>query len=295
MITTDETEDAFTALSDATRIEILRTLWDSDGNEATFTELREAVGMRDSGQFNYHLDKLTGRFVRKTDEGYELTIAGQLVYGSILSGAYSGEEAIDPIPLDEPCPACGGNRTVSYEDETITVDCNSCELTASTGVPPGVFVGYDRKEVPAVADRYFRTIVQQVDNGFCWYCEGRITPTVEPVADETDDGDEESGISEDDTDLPVVNYGCERCGIEITVNLGNSMLTHPAVISFYYDHGINVRESSIWKFATWSTDRTCVVQRDPFRARVIYVVDDERLTLDVDEHLQVRSIDRSPE
>ena len=66
MITTDETEEAFTALSDATRIGILRTLWDAEDHEATFTELREAVGMRDSGQFNYHLDKLTGRFVTTT-------------------------------------------------------------------------------------------------------------------------------------------------------------------------------------------------------------------------------------
>jgi hypothetical protein len=294
MITTDETEDAFTALSDATRIEILRTLWDADDNEATFTELRETVGMRDSGQFNYHLDKLTGRFVRKTDEGYELTIAGQLVYGSILSGAYSGEEAIDPIPLEEPCPACGGNRTISYEDETITVECDSCELTSSTGVPPGVFQSYDREEIPAVADRYFRTIVQQVENGFCWYCEGRVEPTVEPMADGIDDSQEEDwGITDDDQLLPVVKYGCERCGIEVTVNLGNSMLTHPAVISFYYDHGINVEETSIWKFAAWSTDRTCIVGRDPFRARVIYEVGDERLTIDVDDHLQVASIERS--
>ena len=35
----------------------------------TFSELREAVGMRDSGQFNYHLDKLLGTFVRVTEEG----------------------------------------------------------------------------------------------------------------------------------------------------------------------------------------------------------------------------------
>jgi hypothetical protein len=289
MITTDETEEAFTALSDATRIGILRTLWDAEDHEATFTELREAVGMRDSGQFNYHLDKLTGRFVTKTDDGYALTMAGQLVYGSILSGAYSGDISIEPLPLTDPCPACGGNRTLSYEDETVTVECDSCDVTASAGVPPAVFAGYEREDVPAVTNRYFRTIVQQVDNGFCWYCEGKTTPKVEPIGDGSGDGE----FPADGDDLPVVQYECSRCGEEITVNLGNSLLYHPAVVSFYYEHGVNVLEASIWEFATWNTENTGICGWDSFRASVSYHAGDEVLTLVVDEHLDVVDIERS--
>ena len=280
MITTDETEDAFTALADSTRLEILRTLWDTDGSEATFTELREAVGMRDSGQFNYHLDRLTGRFVTKTDNGYTLTIAGQLVYGSVLSGAYSKEQSIEPIPLSNPCPACGGSRTVSYDNEVITVECDSCDVSPSAGVPPGVFAGYEREAVPTVANRYFRTIVQQVDNGFCWYCEGKTTPSVVTIDGVVSDS---SQHPEDGEKLPVVRYGCERCETSLTVNLGNSLLDHPAVVSFYYEHDINVHETSMWEFATWNTDRTQVLTDEPFRAQVSYHAGDERLDLVVDE------------
>lgn len=296
MSTNDEMEDAFTALADSTRLEILRTLWNATDNAATFTELRESVGMRDSGQFNYHLDKLTGRFVNKTEGGYVLTMAGQLVYGSILSGAYSREEAIEPIPLDDPCPACGGARTLSYEEETVTVECDSCDVTPKAGVPPSVFAGYEREEIPAVANRYFRLLVQQVGNGFCWYCEGKTTPSVVPVTGiPGDDSDfpDDSGIPDDGDDLPVVRYTCERCGMEITVNLGNSLLDHPAVVSFYYDHGINVKETSLWKFATWNTDRTVIRSRDPFRACVTYHADDETLTLVVDEHNRVVDVERT--
>ncbi len=291
MITAEETEEAFTALADSTRVEILRTLWNTDEDSLSFTDLREAVGMRDSGQFNYHLDKLTGRFVRKTEEGYALTIAGQLVYGSLLSGAYSKKETLGPIPLSDPCPACGGSRTLSYDDETVTVECDSCDITPSAGVPPGVFEGYALDDIPTVANRYFRTIVQQSDNGFCWYCEGKTTPTVVPMRSIVGDDVDHPG---DDDQLPVVQYGCARCGNSLTVNLGNSLLDHPAVVSFYYEHGINVQETSLWEFATWNTERTQIVNSDPMRARVSYHAGDERLDLVVDEQLSILEINRLP-
>jgi hypothetical protein len=284
MITTDETEEAFTALADSTRLAILRTLWERDDGVATFTELREALGMRDSGQFNYHLDQLTGRFVTKTDAGYELTLAGQLVYGSILSGAYSKETSFGPIPLSNPCPACGGSRTLTYADETVKVECDSCDIAPSAGVPPGVFAGYDREDVPAVANRYFRTIVQQANNGFCWYCEGKTTPTVVLMNELVEDTVEHPGKGDE---LPVVQYGCDRCGNSLTVNLGNSLLANPAVVSFYYDRGINVQETSLWEFATWNTDRTRLLDPDPLRARVSYHAGGERFDLVVDEGLSV--------
>lgn len=284
MNTTEETEEAFTALADATRLDILRTLWEREDGAATFTELREALGMSDSGQFNYHLDQLTGRFVTKGEDGYQLTIAGQLVYGSIISGAYSKEQSLGPVSLSDPCPACGGSRTLSYADEVVRVECDSCDISPSAGVPPGVFAGYEEAEIPAVANRYFRTIVQQVDNGFCWYCEGKTTPTVVTMGDLVGD---ELDYPGDGDQLPVVKYRCDRCQNSLTVNLGNSLLDHPAVVSFYYDHGINVHETSLWEFATWNTDRTRVLDEEPFRARVSYHAGDQRLDLAVDEHLDV--------
>lgn len=289
MITVEETEEAFTALADSTRVEILRTLWESEEDEMSFTDLREAIGMGDSGQFNYHLDKLTGRFVTGGKGGYSLTIAGQLVYGSLLSGAYSKEESIGPIELSDPCPACGGSRTLQYDEETVTVECDSCDIAPRAAVPPGVFAGYERDAIPAVANSYFRTIVQQSDNGFCWYCEGKTTPTVVTVSSVVDESLEYPG---DGDELPVVQYGCERCGNSLTVNLGNSLLDHPAVVSFYYDHGINVHETSLWEFATWNTDRTCIPSEDPFRARVTYHAGGEQLEIVVDETLSLVGTDR---
>lgn len=51
-----------------------------------FSELYECADIRDPEQFNYHLDKLIGQFVTKTENsGYELTEAGRRIEGATWS------------------------------------------------------------------------------------------------------------------------------------------------------------------------------------------------------------------
>jgi len=80
-------ERAFGLLADKTRLAILRALWaatdlGADGavrQEASavrFSELFAAVAIDDTGNFNYHLEKLRGHFVAATDSGYVLTEEG---------------------------------------------------------------------------------------------------------------------------------------------------------------------------------------------------------------------------
>ena len=57
--------DAFALIGNETRLAILEALWAADERPVSFSELRRAVGMRDSAQFNYHLQKLTGHFVTR--------------------------------------------------------------------------------------------------------------------------------------------------------------------------------------------------------------------------------------
>lgn len=100
--------EAFDALADETRLAILRALADRrqeapERPTLSFSELRERVGVRDSGLFNYHLSKLVGRFVRERPEGYELGHAGRRVIRADGHGdPGDGEEA-----ASEACPVCG--------------------------------------------------------------------------------------------------------------------------------------------------------------------------------------------
>lgn len=83
-----DAESAFMTLSHDLRLQILLALWDAPGFSLSFSELRKAVGERDSGSFNYHLSELQGHFVAKTDNGYELQYPGHRVLDAIQSGIF---------------------------------------------------------------------------------------------------------------------------------------------------------------------------------------------------------------
>ncbi len=66
-------------------MQVLATRRGADGGRhaLTFSELGERVGVRDVGQFDYHLQRLRGNLVEETPDGYELTELG-LVVGSTV-------------------------------------------------------------------------------------------------------------------------------------------------------------------------------------------------------------------
>jgi len=104
----EDPTDALEVLGNEIRMATLRELAEADG-PLTFTELRERVGVRDTGKFNYHLTKLCAYFVRETDGGYELGHAGSRVIAAgdveadppVANGASDGGDAGDD------CPVCG--------------------------------------------------------------------------------------------------------------------------------------------------------------------------------------------
>lgn len=311
----DNPEDVFSLLSDDIRVDILQALWQAD-EPLAFSELYEAVEIGDSGQFNYHLDKLIDRFVRKTPDGYELTQAGKGINGAIEAGAYTLEASIEPIELESTCQHCGGGRTLSYEDEVVDIACESCEVTYHFVVPPGVFAGYESEAVPRVASQYLYATFQKIKAGFCWFCEGQIRPSVKiqsapakaPAEDgstpegagthsdtEADDSGRTGPTADSDGDLqevPVVHYDCDRCGHRATTGLTFATLDHPAVQSFYYEQGIDVRDHYVWEFPELDPDYFEVRSREPVRASVTYAVDGERLTLVLDQEADVVEVER---
>lgn len=289
-------EEVFALLSNDTRVRILQSIWETDDEKATFSDLREAVGVRDSGQFNYHLNELVGRFVIKTEEGYELTQAGRQINGAIEAGTYTAEGSLDAIALEDPCPTCGGDRTLHYEDETVQVECGSCFVSYQFSVPPAVFAGCDREAIPRVAGQYLETTIQHITGGFCPFCDGSVVPTVEPVSEvepdtEPPENGSEGGI-EPEREFPVITYSCQQCGAEPTLWPSIAFLDHPAVVSFYYERGVNVQDHIVWDFADADPDYQTVWSQEPLRANVTYTCDGDELTLIIDEGLSVVDVER---
>lgn len=296
ILETVDPADAFAALSDPTRVEILRALWESDDDAVSFSELRAAVGARDSGGFNYHLRQLTDRFVATDDEGYRLTTAGRHVVGGLLAGAYTMEGRLDPIPLEEPCPFCGDDRTFRYEAERVTITCDGCPATMEFDVPPGAFAGREAADIPTVADSFLRTCQAQARAGICPACSGpieaEVVPTVRELtgADPLGDGED---LPSDLEDVPLGRYECTRCGQEIVTDVGMDLVEHPAVVAFFHDHGIDVRAEPLTRFVAGGRNHAVVRERDPLRVAVTFEADGETIELLVDDALEVIDAERT--
>ncbi|WP_416840473.1 winged helix-turn-helix domain-containing protein [Haloferax sp. DFSO52] len=280
-------EQAFSLLADETRLAILRTLADAPRDPLTFSQLRERVGVADSGRFNYHLGKLTDNFVKKSEAGYELRLAGWNIVGAILAGAYTRGDDIGPIPLDHPCPTCDGLVEATYEDERVHIRCTDCDKTMlDAGIPPGVLEDYDDAALPEVADRYVRSLFSQARDGFCVSCQGRLESRLETDTDE---------LHPDVVcDEPQAVYSCTRCREELIAGVGMAYLDHPAVVSFYYDHDVDLSQPNLWGTAWHDKPTLTVVSDDPLRARVDFEVDGDTLSLVIDDTLDVHDVARSP-
>lgn len=292
-------DEVFATLGDEIRIDILQALWEMEDERASFSELYDRADVDDSGQFNYHLNKLVGRFVEKADEGYTLTDRGRLINGAITAGAFTMHGSIDPITLGEPCPGCGDDRIFTYDGEAVAVQCDSCPVGLGFTVPPGVFAGYTREQVPVVASRYIRSSFNQIASGFCFYCKGKMEPTIDSLDEVFSPIDEHSAeipvhIDTRIDEIPWVRFTCDRCQSSPTAGLDLLLLDHPLVADFYYDNGVDVRDVPIWGLGIGNPDRAAIRDRNPFRASVTYAIDGKELTLVVDDSITVVEQTRSP-
>ncbi|QLH78024.1 helix-turn-helix transcriptional regulator [Halosimplex rubrum] len=275
---TDPSE-AFGLVANETRFSILRALWDlSERREraASFGAVRSEAGVRDSGQFNYHLDRLTPEFVREVDEGYRLTEAGRRVVGAAVSGVYTDRDVtVGPEPVGE-CPGCGGELELRYEDGYVLVECGDCGRGVfDMSTPPVLVAECDDGEVVDALVRHATAAFQRMNRGFCVYCDGPLDSVVEPLVDADDDSD------------PVVELSCRACDRTFRWSVAAGVLDHPAVVAMLYEAGIDAREFPVWGVFTRLDRDVRVTGEDPLRIEVSIGVDDARMELLVDGDLTV--------
>lgn len=272
-------EDALALLADETRLSILRELYALE-EPLTFSELRERVGVRDSGQFNYHLGKLTDQFVERGEDGYELTMAGMRLLGAVFAGSYEGEETIEPIPLDDPCPLCDGELTATYDRDHFKIVCDECEThIVAYPAPPGILRGRDREELPTVFSRYASHVFGQIVDGFCPLCLGPTAPEI--------GSERTSGIG--------VNYRCQHCGVEMTMSVSIVLLTEPEVVAFAREHGLELQRAPVWTHnPIFDADERLIDDPDdPAAVELTITMDEESLTARLDDDLSILELTRS--
>lgn len=304
-----EVTDAFALLSNETRMAILLSLWEAyepglEDHPVSFSELRERVGVRDSGQFNYHLDKLTGQYVTEIDGGYILRDAGLKIVRAVIAGAGIDNATVAPTELDMACTRCGEPSVeLQYQSGAIYLTCATCEgiLTAEKWpqgtiaiweFDPAGLSGREPQELRAAAGIRNKHAHQMMAEGVCPACSGAIESSLQLCSDHTTEPGEvcpNCGTR----DSARVRHVCTVCknwdGNPVEVMVFN----HPAVVTFYHEHGVDTRldatdvagydrvEESIR-----STSHT-LVSTDPVRIRVSVPCQEDELQLTLDGDLDV--------
>lgn len=272
-------EAVFGLLSTDLRVAIVQALGEAR-EPLSFSALRGVVGERDSGKFNYHLRKLVGHFVTQGEDGYSLTIAGEQVYGAILSGAYTADAVVPPFEFDGPCPTCGHAVLVaSYADETATLSCPDCgEWHNEFPFPPGTLDQFARQELPVAFDRWMRATVMKFLQGFCGNCGGRVDATLER--------------SPPDGPMPVTaRFECGRCGDELRSSPTLPVLYQPATVAFFDRHRVDVLHDPSWRFYD-ASDAVTVEEAsdDPVTVRVSVTVDGETLVATIGPDVTIETV-----
>ncbi|WP_416838553.1 hypothetical protein [Haloferax sp. DFSO52] len=299
---------AFQLLSDETRLELLQALWeDHDPQNASptrFTELRERVSADDPGGIYYHLDKLTTHFVRRTEEGYELREAGKRVVRMLLSGTAIDNPEIESVEVDISCWYCGGQPEWSYREGWRYLECTNCDARCVDTVPPGVI---SKSEFPPSglqdrkpneinhADRIWSTHRRaSVIDGVCPDCAGEMPVNAIHICEDHHPDWDEYQFCETCGSIfwMLTSHVCESCKYRWRMPTLFYPTRQPAVIAFYYEHGIEFDLATAEQRTYLLDYEEELLSEDPLRIRISIPLADEKLRLTYDERMDVVDLTR---
>lgn len=285
-----DADDAFSLLGSEVRLRIVRALGDAwtpqDRDPLSFSELRRAVDVRDSGRFDYHLRQLLGAYVEQTEEGYLLTYPGVKVYQSIVAGTFNERVTIEPFDLGVSCFDCGESLVGRYEDLLFKLACEDCgRQYYNYYLPPGAVTETAKEDVLRLFDRALRRDVSSATDGLCPSCDGEMAASVGP------DVGYIFAASERGFEAHAA-FDCGLCGSHVEATVGGTLVDHPALVSFFYERGTDLSDRYLWTLPfVHETDRTVLRSTDPVRVAVTARRGGDELTLVVDGSLDVVAIE----
>lgn len=270
--------EVFAVLGNDTRVEILRALLELGADDAPvrFTELFERVDIADSANFNYHLQKLTGHFIKHSDDGYAFRSPGRKVVSSIFTGTLTERAQLGFFPASGSCYACDGPLHGWYVDDTLTIGCTDCgTIQVSYPFPSG---GLDDR----TTDDLLQAFHHYVRHHYCLAADGVCPECTGPV-------ETELLRDPDDADLEVaVEHVCQRCSYRLQSTVGVTLLDNAAVLVFHSERGVDLNTEPFWHF-DWcvSDSRTTITETDPLRVRVTIPCGDDELQVLLDDSVSV--------
>ncbi|ELZ39579.1 ArsR/SmtB family transcription factor [Halorubrum tebenquichense] len=274
--------EVFAVLGNETRVEVLHALLELGGDESpvSFTDLFDRVDATDSANFSYHLDQLTGHFVRRREEGYELRAPGRKVVSSIFTGTLTERAQLGFFPAEGSCHACGGDLHGWYVDDTLSIGCTDCgAIQVSYPFPAGALDGRSTDDLLEAFHHYVRHHYCLAADGVCPECTGTVETDLVRTPDE-------------EGQAVAVEHACRRCSYDLRSTVGLLLLDDPDVLRFHADRGVDLSSTPFWEFDWCVSDAaTTVVSEEPLRVRLTAACAGDEMRVGVDESGRVVETD----
>lgn len=235
-------EEAFALLANDTRVSALEALWESRGETVPFSELRRHVGVRDAGQFHYHLSKLCDHFVEKQDDGYELTPAGFKIVQAVIAGSGIDTPTVDTEVSDRDCPRCSGSVELRYADGAVRVYCTGCTgfwsgddeygsmepgYLGGWEFPPAGLRGRTPVEIVDASISYMMARTESLSSGVCPDCGGTVSGELD-VCKSHESGDDDCPACGRNF-LGVIRWHCDSCKLLFAAPSWSMAVQHPPI------------------------------------------------------------------
>ena len=303
-------EEAFAVLGEETRLEILRALGDAEG-PLSFSDLFDRVEYDDSSNFTYHLEKLVGHFVRKTDCGYELRQPGARVVEAVLSGVIDETPTIEPTRIDHECLLCGAPAVVHYREDVVGLYCTECDgmyghpdpddptvpdELADCGdlggypLPPSGLQGRTPTDAFEAAETWEMSQVLSWGSGVCPRCTAPMEREVRVCEDHDGTADRCSRCGR--RYAVLVDGSCTNCPRKTTGLAAHYLLPNTEFLSFLTSNGVNPVSPMPEFYRVLIDHEEHVVSTDPLDVRLTFTVGDESITFAVDEDLSITDATR---
>ena len=305
--------EAFALLGNETRVSILLALWEeydphADDNTVPFSRIFDHVDRDDRGNVSYHLTKLQGQFVRQRGErgGYELRETGLKLVRSIIAGAGVQDVEVERSEIDQACPFCDAPTAVSYHDGVVLHTCTECDGVGTAQTDTEGFLSAVPFDPAGLAERTAEEIraastvaalrqIQSLFDCLCPACSGPVEGWLECCPDHDPTGTcGQCGRKF----ASWARFRCRVCKNHSTTSPKTLALFHPAVISFYDDHGVSTRiraddfDRVRRVFDLMDDHEMELLARDPPRVTVKAVHGEDTICLTFDEAVTVVDVRR---
>lgn len=266
--------------------------------------MRQRANGADFSNLHYHLDKLVGHFVRKTDHGYDLYDAGRRVVEAVLSGAVTDTPLIEPTRTTNQCPFCSAPVAVGFQHGRVELTCTECpglvKFAGSQGkrfteygtlgfflFPPAGVHGRSPEGILEAAWTWRHSDFLSDSSGVCSRCSASLEYSVNVCEnhDATEGFCEQCGRRY----AMEFNIHCRNCNYNPTSIAPGILLANTELLAFLTTRGINPVapdkfDRAIRVLAHYDEE---VVSTRPFKARFTFTADGDSLTLTLDDTLSV--------